>query len=100
MARQLDPRCTQESLFPKLPFVIGVMGFGGLKDRSPDVVAFRKAMAAPAEMREFQVKVVAVHTAPFGRTSSERSATCVTASIKCDTLLNQNTKITPMPTTA
>ena len=50
---------------PKLPFVIGVMGVGGLKDQSPSMVAFRQAMAAPAEMPEFKGNVTAVQTAPF-----------------------------------
>ncbi len=46
---------------PKLPFVIGVLGVGGESDN----VNFRKAMAAPAHMPEFQSSVVAVETAPF-----------------------------------
>jgi len=50
---------------PKLPFVIGVMGVGGLKDQSESMVAFRRAMAAPASMPEFQGNVIAVETAPF-----------------------------------
>ncbi len=50
---------------PNLPFVIGVMGVGGLKDESVDMVAFRRAMAAPAAMPEFKGNVVAVQTAPF-----------------------------------
>jgi alpha-galactosidase len=50
---------------PNLPFVIGVMGVGGLKDQSVDMVAFRRAMAAPAAMPEFKGNVVAVQTAPF-----------------------------------
>lgn len=50
---------------PAMPFVIGVMGVGGLKDQSPGMVAFRKAMAAPAEMPEFMGNVAAVPTAPF-----------------------------------
>ena len=50
---------------PKLPFVIGVMGVGGLKDESVDMLAFRRAMAAPAAMPEFKGNVVAVQTAPF-----------------------------------
>jgi Carbohydrate esterase, sialic acid-specific acetylesterase len=50
---------------PKMPFVIGVMGVGGLKDQSPSLVAFRQAMAAPAEMPEFKGNVIAVQTAPF-----------------------------------
>ncbi len=50
---------------PKLPFVIGVMGVGGLKDQSSSMLAFRKAMAAPASQPEFQGNVIAVQTAPF-----------------------------------
>jgi alpha-galactosidase len=50
---------------PKLPFVIGVMGVGGLKDQSADMLAFRRAMAAPAAMPEFKGNVAAVQTAPF-----------------------------------
>jgi alpha-galactosidase len=50
---------------PNLPFVIGVMGVGGLKDESVDMLAFRRAMAAPAAMSEFKGNVVAVQTAPF-----------------------------------
>jgi hypothetical protein len=49
---------------PKLPFVIGVMGVGGL-DTNVDTQEFRKAMAAPAALPEFQGNVVAVETAPF-----------------------------------
>ena len=50
---------------PRLPFVIGVMGVGGLQDQSAGMVAFRRAMAAPAALPEFQGTVVAVETAPF-----------------------------------
>ena len=50
---------------PKLPFVIGVMGVGGLKDDSVSMLAFRSAMAAPASMPEFRGTVAAVETAPF-----------------------------------
>jgi Carbohydrate esterase, sialic acid-specific acetylesterase len=50
---------------PKMPFVIGVMGVGGLKDQSAGMLAFRKAMAAPADMPEFKGNVAAVQTAPF-----------------------------------
>jgi len=49
---------------PKLPFVIGVMGVGGLQ-AGPDIVAFREAMAAPARLPEFRGNVAAVPTAPF-----------------------------------
>lgn len=50
---------------PTMPFVIGVMGVGGLKDQSPEMTTFRKAMAAPAAMPEFKGNVLAVETAPF-----------------------------------
>jgi alpha-galactosidase len=50
---------------PKMPLVIGVMGVGGLKDDSVDMLAFRHAMAAPAAMPEFEGNVIAVETAPF-----------------------------------
>jgi alpha-galactosidase len=50
---------------PKMPFVIGVMGVGGLKDQSHSMVTFRQAMAAPAELPEFKGHVIAVQTAPF-----------------------------------
>jgi hypothetical protein len=49
---------------PKLPFVIGVLGVGGEK-ANPQTIEFRKAMAAPAALPEFQGTVVAVPTAPF-----------------------------------
>jgi alpha-galactosidase len=49
---------------PKLPFIIGVMGVGGA-EAGKDIVAFRKAMAAPASLPEFQGNVAAVETAPF-----------------------------------
>jgi alpha-galactosidase len=50
---------------PKLPFVIGVMGVGGLQDESAEMMAFRRAMAAPASLPEFKGNVAAVETAPF-----------------------------------
>jgi alpha-galactosidase len=50
---------------PKLPFVIGVMGVGGLQDDSKEMLAFRRAMAAPAAMSEFKGNVTAVETAPY-----------------------------------
>ena len=49
---------------PKMPFVIGVMGVGGM-NADKDTVEFRKAMAAPAALPEFKGNVVAVETAPF-----------------------------------
>jgi len=49
---------------PKMPFVIGVLGVGGLK-ADADILAFRQAMAAPASLPEFRGNVVAVQTAPF-----------------------------------
>jgi len=49
---------------PNLPFVIGVMGVGGLTVPAP-AQAFRDAMAAPAALPEFKGRVIAVPTAPF-----------------------------------
>jgi hypothetical protein len=49
---------------PQMPFVIGVMGVGGLK-ANPETLAFREAMAAPSLLPEFKGNVVAVQTAPF-----------------------------------
>ena len=49
---------------PKMPFVIGVLGVGGL-DAKGNNIAFRKAMAAPASLPEFKGNVAAVETAPF-----------------------------------
>lgn len=49
---------------PKMPFVIGVMGVGG-NEANEDNLQFRKAMAAPAALPEFQGNVVAVPTSPF-----------------------------------
>ena len=49
---------------PKMPFVIGVMGVGGMKPNE-HVAAFREAMAAPASLPEFKGNVAAVQTAPF-----------------------------------
>lgn len=46
---------------PQMPFVIGVLGVGGESENE----AFRKAMAAPAELPEFKGNVFAVATAPF-----------------------------------
>jgi alpha-galactosidase len=48
----------------KMPFVIGVLGVDGL-NASANTLAFRKAMAAPAALPEFQGNVAAVETAPF-----------------------------------
>jgi alpha-galactosidase len=49
---------------PKMPFVIGVLGVGGANP-NPQTIEFRKAMAAPADLPEFQSNVFAVPTAPF-----------------------------------
>jgi alpha-galactosidase len=49
---------------PTMPFVIGVMGVGGAAPGT-EILEFRKAMAAPASLPEFQGNVVAVETAPF-----------------------------------
>ena len=49
---------------PKLPFVIGVIGVGGVKVTG-SIANLRPAMAAPAAMPEFKGNVAAVETAPF-----------------------------------
>jgi len=52
---------------PQMPFVIGVMGIGGLKeDRKPGgQMYFRQAQVAPTLLPEFKGNVVAVPTAPY-----------------------------------
>lgn len=51
---------------PKMPFVIGVMGVGGLEgDGKAPQMYFRQAQSAPASLPEFKGNVVAVRTAPF-----------------------------------
>lgn len=63
---------------PKMPFVIGVMGVGGVIDENYEPrykmghQSFRDAMAAPAGMPEFKGNVVAVQTAPFWDKPLER----------------------------
>ena len=47
---------------PAMPFIIGVMGVGGVQEE-PNY--FRQAMAAPAALPEFEDNVVAVQTAPY-----------------------------------
>ncbi len=49
---------------PKMPFVIGVLGVGGLKAED-NTLAFHKAMTAPSLLPEFKGNVTAVPTAPF-----------------------------------
>ena len=51
---------------PKMPFVIGVMGIGGVKeDKKPPQLYFRQAQVAPTLLPEFKGNVVAVQTAPY-----------------------------------
>lgn len=50
---------------PKMPFVIGVMGVGGMENLRNEHIHFRAAMAAPAEMDEFKGTVAAVQTGEF-----------------------------------
>ena len=48
---------------PKMPFVIGVMGIGGVQEgKKPPQQYFRQAQAAPAALPEFQGNVVLVQT--------------------------------------
>ncbi len=49
---------------PKMPFVIGVLGVGGV-NANDNTAAFRKAMTAPSLLPEFKGNVTAVPTAPF-----------------------------------
>ena len=49
---------------PKMPFVIGVLGVGGV-NADGNTIAFRKAMTAPTLLPEFKGNVAAVPTAPF-----------------------------------
>ncbi len=51
---------------PKMPFVIGVMGIGGVAEgeKAPQM-HFRQAQRAPLALPEFKGNVVAVETAPF-----------------------------------
>ena len=57
----------QDLSAPKMPFVIGVIGVGGVKeaDKPSRMKHFRQAMAAPASLPEFKGNVMAVPTAPF-----------------------------------
>ncbi len=49
-----------------MPFVIGVMGIGGLREgRKPPQLYFRQAQAAPVSLPEFKGNVAAVQTAPY-----------------------------------
>jgi putative heme-binding domain-containing protein len=51
---------------PQMPFVIGVMGIGGVPEgKKPPQLYFRQAQAAPASLPGFKGNVVAVETAPF-----------------------------------
>lgn len=49
---------------PQMPFVVGVMGVGGVNP-NPDTMDFRMCQAAVAEMPEFKGNVLAVPTAPY-----------------------------------
>lgn len=49
---------------PKMPFVIGVLGVGGMK-ADGNTAAFHRAMTAPSLLPEFKGNVAAVPTAPF-----------------------------------
>ena len=52
---------------PKLPFIIGVMGVGGMDPKKVNEKnqEFRNAMAAPASYPEFQGNVAAIYTGKF-----------------------------------
>ena len=52
---------------PKMPFVIGIMGIGGVKEEEKpgSQKYFRQAQAAPSLLPEFKGNVVTVPTAPY-----------------------------------
>jgi len=51
---------------PKMAFVIGVMGVGGVQEgKKPPQLYFRQAQAAAASLPEFQGNVAAVQTEPY-----------------------------------
>jgi hypothetical protein len=51
---------------PKMPFVIGVVGMGGVQEaKKPPMLYFCQAQAAPASLPEFKGNVVAVQTSPY-----------------------------------
>jgi alpha-galactosidase len=51
---------------PKMPFVIGVMGIGGLaEDKKAPQMHFRQAQVAPLKVPEFKGNVAAVQTALY-----------------------------------
>ncbi len=51
---------------PQMPFVIGIMGIGGVKEgETPPQRYFRQAQAAPASLPEFRGNVAAVQTALY-----------------------------------
>ncbi len=51
---------------PKMPFVIGVLGVGGVQEgKKGHTLHFRQAQAAPASLPEFKGNVTVVDTAPF-----------------------------------
>ncbi len=56
---------------PKMPFVIGVLGVGGLK-ANDGTIAFRKAMAAPAALQNSRQRRRRRDGNHFGRTRARR----------------------------
>ena len=50
---------------PDMPFVVGIIGFGGEDTDGPGVLGLRKAQAAIADIEEFKGNVIAVPTAPY-----------------------------------
>ena len=56
----------QDLSAPKMPFVIGVMGIGGMQEgEKPPQSNFRQAQLMPTALPEFRGNVVAVPTAPY-----------------------------------
>ncbi len=50
---------------PRMPFVIGALGVGGLKHVGMDMVYFRQAETAPSLLPQFKGNVAVVQTAPY-----------------------------------
>ena len=88
---------------PRMPFVIGVMGIGGVKeDAKPGTMRhLRMAMAAPAALPEFKDNVAAVQTAPFWDDDLETLRTRLEALWpKVDALAAEEVKKNPQMTGA
>ena len=82
---------------PKMPFVVGVMGIGGIQEgKKPPQLHFREAQTAPASLPEFNGNVVAVQTALYwddGLAALQERIEQLES--KIDEQANANPKMTP-----